>query len=311
VAHRANSPQILTAKPSPLPTPVKIQPLAKFLVGYQSDIVEFLISGFSHGFPLHFEGKRHSLASKNLTSALQNPQAVDKKLGQELAANRLAGPFLSPPFQTFCVSPLGLVLKKTPGDFRLIHHLSFPKGHSVSDGIASEDTCVQYATVADAIELIKRAGPGCFMSKTDIKSAFRIIPIQPSDHPLLGMKWRGFYYFDRCMPMGFSSSCKTFEIFSTSIEWIARHKLAIDELLHLLDDFFFVSTTYSQCQGNLDRFIHLCSQLGITIAPDKTFGPSTTLTFAGVELDSVRAEARLPREKIVKCVDLILTFLIS
>ena len=147
------------------------------------------------------------------------------------------------------------------------------------------------------------------MAKTDIKSAFRIIPIHPSDHPLLGMKWWGLYYYDRCMPMGCASSWKTFEIFSTSIEWIARHKLEIDELLHLLDDFLFVSATYSQCQGNLDRFINLCSQLGIPIAPDKTFRPATTLTFAGIELDSIGSEARLPQDKIVKCVESISAFL--
>ena len=32
----------------------------------------------------------------------------------------------------------------------------------------------------------------------------------------------------------------------------------------------------------------MCHQLGIPIAPDKTFGPSTTLTFAGIELDKMR-----------------------
>jgi hypothetical protein len=161
-----------------------------------------------------------------------------------LAANRIAGPFTSPPFHSFCVSPLGLIPKKIPGDFRLIHHLSFPKGISINDGIASENTHVQCATVADAIRLIKRAGPGCYLAKTDIKSAFRIIPIHPNDYPLLGMKWRGLYYYDRCMLLGCSRSCKTFEIFSTAIEWIARHKLEVDELLHLLDDFLFVSATY-------------------------------------------------------------------
>ena len=160
VAQRANPSQILTVKPSPLPTPVKLQRLTKLLVGYQCDLVEFLISRFSHGFPLHFEGEGHSLASKNLVSASHNPQAVDMKLGQELAANRLAGPFLSPPFRPLCVSPLGLVPKRAPGDFRLIHHLSFPQGRSVNNEIASENTCVQYATVADAIGLIKRVGLG-------------------------------------------------------------------------------------------------------------------------------------------------------
>ena len=191
------------------------------------------------------------LYTQKFTSALQNPEYVDKKLAQELAANRIAGPFTSPPFHSFCVSPLGLIPKKIPGDFRLIHHLSFPKGISINDGIASENTHVQYASVADAIRLIKRAGPDCYLAKTDIKSAFRIIPIHPNDYPLLGMKWRGLYYYDRCTPMGCSSSCKTFETFSTALEWIARHKLEVDELLHLLDDFLFLSATYIQCQMSI------------------------------------------------------------
>ena len=238
VAQQVIQAPTLTVQPG-LPTPVKLQPLAKFLFGYPPDLVQSIISGFSIGFPLHFQGRRQFSIPNNLLSALQNPTFVDTKMEQELAAERIAGPFTSPPFQSFCVSPLGLIPKKTPGDFRLIHHLSFPKGLSINDGILSEDTHVRYATVADAIKLIKRAGPGCYLAKTDIKSAFRIIPIHPNDYPLLGMKWRGLYYYDRCMPMGCSSSCKTFETFSTAIEWIARHKLKIDELLHLLDDFFF------------------------------------------------------------------------
>ena len=232
VAQQAKHPPTLTVRPS-LPTPVKLTPLVKFLEGYPTDLVTYITSGFSMSFPLHFQGHRSFFIPNNLTSALENPTIADKKLGQELAADRIAGPFPSPPFQSFCVSPLGLIPKKIPGDFRLIHHLSFPKGMSINDGIASENTHVQYARVSDAIKLMKRAGPGCYLAKTDIKSAFRIIPIHPNDYPLLGMQWRGLYYYDRCMPMGCSNSCKTFEIFSTAIEWIARHRLGVDDLLHL------------------------------------------------------------------------------
>ncbi len=56
-------------------------------------------------------------------------------------------------------------------------------------------------------------------------------------------------------------------------------------------------------------FISLCNFLGIPIATDKTFGPSTTLTFAGIELDSLRCQARLPRDKITKCIQFIANFL--
>ena len=81
VAQHENRLQFLTVQPScPLPTPVKLKPLAEFFTGYHNDIVEFLISGFSQGFRLQFQGERHSLAGTNLISALQNPQAVDMKL---------------------------------------------------------------------------------------------------------------------------------------------------------------------------------------------------------------------------------------
>ena len=112
---------------------------------------------------------------------LANPTVVDQKLANEPSTPRLAGPFTVVPFHPFRVSLLGLVAKNTIGEFNFIHHLSFPCGYSVNDGIATENTSMHYATVAGAICLIKLAGPGCFLAKTDVKNAFCIIPIQPSD----------------------------------------------------------------------------------------------------------------------------------
>lgn len=280
-----------------------------FLSGYIPSVVELLSNGFNYGFPLYYEGPQDSTCAKNLLSAIQYPEAVDAKLDKEIAAHRIAGPYSSPPFPHFRISPLGLVPKKTEGEFRLIHHLSFPQGSSLNDGISSEFTSVSYATVEDAIHIIRTVGHGCFMAKTDIKNAFRIIPIQPQDYHLLGICWRGFYYYDRCMPMGCSSSCKTFEIFSSAIEWIAQKKLHIDHILHLLDDFLIVSPSPDLCKQQLDLFLMLCQYLGIPMAPEKTIGPSSTISFAGIELDSVLMEARLPPDKLVKCQDLISGFL--
>ena len=79
------------------------------------------------------------------------------------------------------------------------------------------------------------------MAKTDIKSAFRIIPVHSDDHPLLGMKWDNLYYYDRCLPMGCSSSCAIFEAFSTALEWIAINRLGASSVLHILDDFLFIA----------------------------------------------------------------------
>ena len=259
--------------PRELPTPVNSDRLQFFLSGYIPSVVELLSNGFNYGFPLHYEGPQDSSCAKNLLSAIQNPEAVDAKLDKEIAAHRIAGSYCSPPFPHFRISPLGLVPKKTESEFRLIHHLSFPQGSSLNDGISSEFTSVSYATVEDAIHTIRTVGHSCFMAKTDIKNAFRIIPMQPQDYNLLGICWRGFYYYDHCMPMGCSSSCKTFEIFSSAIEWIAQEKLHVDHILHLLDDFLIVSPSHDLCKQQLDLFLMLCQYLGIPMAPEKTIGP--------------------------------------
>ena len=102
---------------------------------------------------------------------------------------------------------------------------------------------MNYARVDDAIALVKRLEPGCFLAKTDIQNAFRIIPIRPVDYDLLGMSWEGKFYYDKAMPIGCSSSCRTFEIFSSALEWVAHNHLNIPHLIHILDDFLMGAPT--------------------------------------------------------------------
>ncbi|XP_044171544.1 uncharacterized protein LOC122955873 [Acropora millepora] len=149
--------------PNPhLPTPVKFNRLLYLSPEYNHSNVIFLSNGFTRGFPLHFQGIRESSHAKNLATVIQNPTLVDAKIAKELAAGRLAGPFVSPPISPFIVSPLGVVPKKPPEEFRLIRHLSFPKGASVKDGISHESSTVCYATFGDAIRCMKLAGRGCY-----------------------------------------------------------------------------------------------------------------------------------------------------
>ena len=52
----------------------------------------------------------------------------------------------------------------------MIHHLSLPFGGSVNDFIPPEFCSVQYATVDDGVQIIKRRD--CALAKTDVRSAF-------------------------------------------------------------------------------------------------------------------------------------------
>lgn len=294
--------------PQALPTPVLVPMLKSVLKHYPLSLSNYLINGFTYGFSIHFFGMRTDFQSKNLKSADESPEVVDTKLASELQAGRIAGPFSHLPLPNFRVSPIGVVPKKAPSQYRLIHHLSFPEGSSVNDGISKEFASVQYSSVDDAIKLIKKAGTSCFLAKTDIKSAFRIIPVHPNDYHLLGFKWRGCFYYDKCLPMGCSSSCSIFETLSHALQWAAMDRGA-DNIVHILDDFLFISKSKAKCFDDITSFIDLCNQLGVPIAHEKTMGPASTLTFAGIELDTSLSEARLPPDKLIKCRTLLRSFL--
>ena len=139
------------------------------------------------------------------------------------------------------------------------------------------------------------------MAETDIDSAFRLIPVHPSDHPLLGFQFNGHFYYDSCLPFGASSSCALFESFSKALEWIAKHKLGTKEIIHILDDFLIFGPPNSDdCNKSLSRFLSMCSEVGVPIKSEKTERATTCLTFMGLELDSISMEARLPLDKIEK-----------
>ena len=58
----------------------------------------------------------------------------------------------------------------------------------------------------------------------------------------------------------------------------------------------------------LRLLLSLFSYLGIPIAPEKTYDPVITVSFAGIELDSVLQDACLPNNKLEKCKSLIFSY---
>ena len=248
-----------------------------------------------------FSGTLPGLCKNNLLSAQQNPTVVSDKLAKERNAGRISSPSRQVPLPEFVSSPLGLVPKKAPGEFRLIHHLSHPRGSSINDGIPTDCSTVQYASVDDAVKIIVELGTHCFLAKTDVKSAFRILPLNPSEYHLFGFSWQGLFYYDKCLAMGCASSCRIFETFSSALEWAARHKLGAPKATHILDDFLFGAKTKAECGRIVHTFVQSCEQVGIPIAYEKTVGPVQCLVFAGIELDTILMQLRLPGDKLQKC----------
>ena len=153
-----------------MPTPVSHIALSRILCGYDEDLMQFIINGFRNGFRIGCYGlKSQTSMVKNLKSADEFPSVVDQKISKELQLGRIIGPYDEPPHvQNYKISPLGVVPKKTAGKFRIIHHLSYPEGSSVNDFIPREISSVQYATIQDAISIIKQTRLPVFMAKVSV-----------------------------------------------------------------------------------------------------------------------------------------------
>ena len=193
-----------------------------------------------------------------------------------------------------------MIPKGHTGKWRLIVDLSHPRGHSVNDGIPKSLCSLKYVTIDEAIQGILQLGRGALLAKIDIKSAFRLLPVHPADRHMLGMQWKDGAYIDTCLPFGLRSAPKLFNILSEFLAWIAKES-NVSFLIHYLDDFLTMGPPSSSCcQHNLDTIIKICNYLGVPLALEKIAGPSTTLPFLGIELDTIKLEARLPEDKLCK-----------
>ena len=134
-----------------------------------------------------------SYVCDNLQSALTEPDVVDALLAKETGKGYLLGPFVASPFPVFRVSPIGVATRKYSGKKRLIVDLSAPHDSqvpSINSLIPSEEYSLYYTNIDHAIRLIKQAGVGAWLRKTDITDEFKIIPLHPSQWHLFGIKWR-------------------------------------------------------------------------------------------------------------------------
>jgi len=88
------------------------------------------------------------------------------------------------------VSRFGVIPKNyQPNKWCLIIDLLHPRRHSVNDHIPKPLYILSNITVDDAVKAIMGLSPHTLMTKVDIKSAFRLLPVHPADRNLLVMEW--------------------------------------------------------------------------------------------------------------------------
>ncbi len=92
----------------------------------------------------------------------------------------MIGPLDKSPFPVSRINPIGVATQKYSGKKRLIIDLSAPhhdEVQSVNSLIPLQPFSLYYASIDNAIKLIKQAGRGAWLSKADITDAFKVMPL--------------------------------------------------------------------------------------------------------------------------------------
>ena len=253
---------------------------------------------------------------------------------KEVKLKRYAGPFHKVPFKNFVQSPIGLV-PKAGNKTRLIFHLSYDFGKSGMKSInhytLKEKCSVKYHDLDEAVQKClalrnkeelslresqssdqgQRTFKEIFTGKTDLSSAFHMIPLQPDCYQWLIMKVtnpRGetVYFVDKCLPFGDSISCSHFQRFSEALRHILEHRLQKwDCIVNYLDDFLFIAASKEECDHMIQEFTKLCNELGVPIAAEKTEWGSTRTVFLGILIDGKHYVLAVPEEKRVKAIKML------
>ena len=311
-------------------TPVNVDRLRYFLdiSGYNKEKGDLLLDGFMNGFDIGYRGPsdRRDL-SNNIPITVGSEEELWEKIMKEVRLKRYLGPFRQPPFENFIQSPIGLIPKGKENQTRLIFHLSFDFGsgdsaqRSLNYYTPKEYCHVKYrdldyairtclALLTDRSDVNDGNMTGCdsttiFFGASDVRSAFRLLPIWPSQRRFLLMKARDprtgqlAYFSDNCLPFGSSISCSRFQAFSNClkhiVEYVTQRRFTVT---NYLNDFLFVATSRQVCNHILQQFLDICQDIGVPVATEKTEWASPMVIFLGILLNGEEKSLSVPEQKV-------------
>lgn len=258
----------------------------------------FLLDGIQNGFKITSISDPANVTSAkvpNHASALKHSHLVEKDLLYQLSVGQYVRSDRAPQI----VSALGAIPKDPSShEVRVIHDASRPVGQAINDYATL--TTVKYQTLDEAYNLAK---PTFYMAKVDLKSAYRSVPIHPSDYCLTGLEWhfegeeQPAYLFDCRLPFGASLAPSIFNRLTQAVRRMMA-KRGFPRLVVYLDDFLCIEDSYERCALAQQTLLSLLIKLGFLISWHKVIGPTQRLTFLGIVINTVECTLSLDQAKV-------------
>ena len=139
---------------------------------------------------------------------------------------------------------------------------------------------VSYASIDQAGAMAQGLGQGCLLDKLDLKEAYRAVPVHSFDQRLLVVQWEGATYMDKALPLAFAQYWSCFP--HSQMLWCGSFINGVS-----VQPYTTWMTSCCWVPQDPQSVLSPCRQpwpsdeLGFHVAPEKTEGPSTVLTFSG------------------------------
>ena len=281
------------------------------LVGYEDqELLDFL----AFGWPIGYEGDgTPTLNLGNHPSANNFGPHVDHYISKELSFGALSGPFKDNPFDWLRLNPCMTRPKKDSELRRVILDLSFPLGHSVNSEIDKRvyeggPYKLRLPTPLALAEHIARRGENCLLFKVDLARAYRQLPSDPWDWPLLGLSWNNDLFFDNAIPFGVRHGAMACQR-TTEALCYAETCDNDNEAEAYIDDMAEVcGPCLEEATGFYNQFLDTTRDLGLNVSLNKCVGPSIELTWIGATFNSKKMIMFIDKSKVEEtlsiCVEL-------
>ena len=152
-----------------------------------------------------------------------------------------------------------------------------------------------------------------FFGKTDLSSAFRVLPLKRSCICWLIFKARDpkdgkfKYFIEKCLPFGASISCSHYQRFSNALKHILQYRVGKigKAITNYLDDFLFQALCRIICNDMICEFLNLCREINLPVAIEKMEWACMILVFLGILLNGEYRTLSIPLVKQKKALHLL------
>ena len=240
----------------------------------------------------------------NAKTTFQYGEIITDNIASWVKNGFAAGPFDQPPHKNFRVN--SILATKQNEKVRTILNVSLPQGFSLNDNV--DETKLEKVLMTSARSFgytLVEAGEKAIFCKTDMKDAYKNVPIPTEEYRLQGFSWLGKFFVETRQIFGAKTAVSNFDIVGQTILDLAIIKSGIPRKWahRQLDDVPVTAPRNTNlCEKFETAYENVCATCGVKLAEscpkfDKAFGCTTYGKVLGIWFNSNNLTWSLPLEK--------------